>query len=101
MGRVSRAHILVLLEPQGCFYGSPMSGKCQSGSQESVWNGCTLKPVSNTPESAYVAVSSAGVKMQDGRKERRKEKEVKLYIYKDRCRVGFQSVAQALSHRVG
>ena len=33
----------------GCFSGSPVRGKCQSASRESVWNGCTLKPVSDTP----------------------------------------------------
>ena len=41
------------------FLGSPMTG-----SQESVWNGHRLKSVSSFAESAYVAVSSRGDKMQ-------------------------------------
>ena len=46
---------------------------CQSLSQESVWDGCTLQPVSGTPWVLYV-VSSAGVKIQDGRKKEEKER---------------------------
>lgn len=59
-GEVSRAQNLGLM----VFLGSHVKGKCQSGSQESVWNGCTRKPVTNAPESTYVAVSSTGYKMQ-------------------------------------
>ena len=40
----------------------------QSSSWESVQNGHALKSVSNTSESTYVAVSSAGNKMQVGGK---------------------------------
>ena len=48
------------------FLGSPVRGKHQSVSQENVWRGGALKPGSRTPESAYVAVSSARDKMQVG-----------------------------------
>ena len=50
------------------FLGSPVRGRCQSGSQESVWNVHALNPVSDTVDSDYVAVSLAGDKMQVGRK---------------------------------
>lgn len=50
-------------------------GECQSASWESVWNGCALKPVSDTSKSTCVAVSSAGNKMQVGEMEERKIKD--------------------------
>ena len=59
-GGVSRAQNLGLM----VFLGTHVKGKHQSGSQEGVWNGCALNPVTNTPEPAHVAVSSAGCKMQ-------------------------------------
>lgn len=42
-----------------------MRKKCQSDLQESVWVGHTLNLISDTPESAYVAISSAWAKMQN------------------------------------
>lgn len=41
----------------GCFCDPPVLGNHQSVSQDSVWIGCALSPVSDDPESVYVAVS--------------------------------------------
>ena len=41
--------VWVCQKPGLCFYGSPTRKKCQSDSQESVWDGHTLNPISDTP----------------------------------------------------
>ena len=78
MGVASRAQSLGLLETGRVFLGSPVRGWCQSGCWESVWSGHALKPVSSIPESACVALSSAGIKMQVG--ENRKKRKIFLMI---------------------
>ena len=58
----------------GCLSGSPIRVKYQSVSQDSVWIGCTYHQSLMTLESVYVAIPSARVKIQDGRKEKKKKK---------------------------
>lgn len=56
------------------FLCSPVRRRRQSVPQGSVWCGCTLQPIClRLSASAYVAVSSAGVKIQEGKKQKRKE----------------------------
>lgn len=54
----------------GYFRGSPMKEKHQSFSQQSVWIGWTLQPVSDNP--LVFLCCHLLSKMQDGRKERKK-----------------------------
>ena len=66
----------------GCFYGSPMRGKHQFGSQESEWNGCALKPISDIPSLPTLLSPQQAL----------------------RCRVGWtglQRVGWEVTHRVG
>ena len=79
MSGASRALSFGLPETSREFLCCLVKGKHQSGSQESVWNGHALKSVFNSPDSTYVAISSAGDKMQVGDKK----KQLKYIFQKD------------------
>ena len=77
IGGISRAQILGLQETRRVFLWLSHKGG-SAGLFPGKLHGISApySPSQTPPECEYVAVPSAGVKKQDGRKERRKEKDI-------------------------
>ena len=115
--KLSEPRLWICWVPGGCFCGSPMRGKHQCVSQDRVWIGCTLLPVSDNPCICLRCRLLSKLKWRIGEKKEKTpqinrisrqsktEKKTKKVCWVERTRFqrlwqgGFQRVGRAIRHR--